>query len=115
MGSSNGFKNDEEQKKNLDVIHSSSDTLLLLINDILDLSKIEAGRLELESAPYQLKAVLSHLKSQVELLINNRRVDFNIQVDESVPEVLQGDRLRLGQILLNLCNNAAKFTHHGTW
>ncbi len=104
----------EEQSKNLEVIHSSSDTLLMLINDILDLSKIESGKLELVNKPYQLNAVLTHLRSQIELLINNRPVEFHIHVADDVPEMLSGDRLRLGQILLNLCNNAAKFTHHGS-
>ena len=103
----------DEQKKNLDVIHSSSDTLLMLINDILDLSKIEAEKLELENSAYELQSVLSHLESQINLLINNRKVKFAINASDEVPALLKGDRLRLGQILLNLCNNAAKFTHEG--
>ena len=103
----------EEQKKNLEVIHSSSDTLLMLINDILDLSKIEAGKLELENSIYELSLVLSHLESQINLLINNRKVKFTINATDQVPALVKGDRLRLGQILLNLCNNAAKFTHEG--
>ena len=104
----------DEQRNNLDVIRSSSDSLLLLINDILDLSKIEAGKLSLENAIYSLEDVLEHLQSQITLLINNRNVSFEVNVSDEVPGFLNGDRLRLGQILLNLCNNAAKFTQQGS-
>jgi len=102
-----------KQRKNINVILSSSDALLLLINDILDLSKIEAGKLTLEQRDYKLQTVLQQINSQITLLMNNRNVSFHVQVDENVPTFLSGDKLRLGQILLNLCNNAAKFTSKG--
>ena len=102
-----------EQKKNLQVIHASTDTLLMLVNDILDISKIESGKIDLESRIFELKTVLDHLEAQINLLINKHRVSFTINVDENVPDLLKGDSLRLGQILLNICNNAAKFTLQG--
>ncbi|MEL0036715.1 MAG: response regulator, partial [Gammaproteobacteria bacterium] len=103
-----------EQKKNLQVIHASTDTLLMLVNDILDISKIESGKIDLESRIFELKTVLDHLEAQINLLINKHRVSFTISVDENVPDLLKGDSLRLGQILLNICNNAAKFTLQGS-
>jgi signal transduction histidine kinase len=78
-------KLDDEQLQNLEVIQSSSDTLLMLINDILDLSKIEAGKLTLENAKYDLNEVLEQLRTQIILLINNRNVSFNIDVADDVP------------------------------
>jgi len=103
----------KKQRKKINIILSSSDSLLLLINDILDLSKIEAGKLTLEQRDYKLQTVLQQINAQITLLMNNRNVEFRIQVDEDVPTYLNGDRLRLGQILLNLCNNAIKFTNKG--
>ncbi len=103
-----------EQKKNLQVIHASTDTLLMLVNDILDISKVESGKIELESRIFELQSVLDHLEAQINLLINKHRVSFTISVDENVPDLLNGDSLRLGQILLNICNNAAKFTLQGS-
>lgn len=104
----------KEQKHNLEIIESSSDTLLMLVNDILDISKIESGKIELESRVYELTSVLDHLEKQINLLINKHNVRFIVSLDKNVPDLIQGDSLRLGQILLNLCNNAAKFTHEGT-
>ena len=103
----------DEQRNNLEIINSSSETLLMLINDILDLSKIESGKLEIDAIAYDLNASLEHLASQINLLINHEKVSFTIDVAENVPSHLIGDPLRLGQILLNLCNNAAKFTDDG--
>ncbi|TDU28212.1 PAS domain S-box-containing protein [Panacagrimonas perspica] len=94
-------------------IESSAKTLLDLINDVLDLSKVEAGKLELERAPFALSQVLDNIESVVGLRAQEKGLVFQIELDPAVPKALVGDALRLGQILLNLGGNAVKFTHEG--
>jgi len=87
--------------------------LLGVINDILDFSKIEAGRMTLESAPFDLDELLEHLSSLTALKTDARRVELVFSVQRGVPARLLGDPLRLGQVLINLTNNAVKFTDGG--
>ena len=91
----------------------SSDTLLGLINDILDFSKIEAGKLDIEKVDFQLENVLDNITNLVGLRASERGLELLIQVDRNVPTNLVGDPLRLGQILINLSNNAITFTEKG--
>jgi len=88
-------------------------SLLSIINDILDFSKIEAGKLEIEQIEFRLDSVLEHLTDAVGFQAEQKGIEFLIRYDVSIPPILVGDPLRLGQILLNLCGNAVKFTEQG--
>ncbi|MBB5016834.1 PAS domain S-box-containing protein [Chitinivorax tropicus] len=94
-------------------VSASATTLLELIDSILDFSKIEAGRLELESVDFNLQQVLDRVASIATVQAEAKGLSLVIAVDPSVPMALKGDPLRLGQILLNLVNNAIKFTLRG--
>lgn len=96
-------------------IDNASQHLLAVINDILDISKIEANRLNLEQANFQLRAVLENLRSIIGHRVAEKRLQLHLEYDSALAEIpLRGDSLRLGQILLNLTGNAIKFTDHGT-
>lgn len=92
---------------------SAAHSLLGIINDILDFSKIEAGKLEFEAAEFALDNVLEQLTDSIGLQAEQKGVEFLIRYDVNIPSILQGDPLRLKQILLNLCGNAIKFTERG--
>ncbi len=94
-------------------IESSARALIVLIDDILDFSKVEAGKLRLEHTPFALSQVLDNLESVVGLRAQEKGLGFRIAVDADVPTVLVGDPLRLGQVLMNLGGNAVKFTRQG--
>ncbi|NVM77414.1 CheY-like chemotaxis protein [Duganella sp. SG902] len=94
-------------------IHRAALTLLGIINDILDFSKIEAGRLEVESIPFSLQDVLDNVNSVTAQRAADKRLTYVIGVAPDVPRHLVGDPLRLGQVLINLVNNAVKFTLEG--
>ncbi len=102
-----------EQHEYVTTIHTSSELLLTLISDVLDFSKIEAGRLELEKHPFDVRSCV-HTACN---LLNHHAVDkglfIRIEVVESVPAMVQGDALRVQQILINLLSNAVKFTERG--
>ena len=88
-------------------------SLLGIINDILDFSKIEAGKLEIEQVEFGLDAVLEQLTDAIGYQAEHKGIEFLIRYDPAIPPRLIGDPLRLGQILLNLCGNAVKFTEQG--
>lgn len=88
-------------------------SLLGIINDILDISKIEAGKLELEHIEFTLDTVLEQLSDTIGHQAESKGIEFLIRYDPNIPTHLLGDPLRLGQVLLNLCSNAVKFTEHG--
>ncbi|MCB1957247.1 MAG: PAS domain S-box protein [Rhodocyclaceae bacterium] len=94
-------------------INTSAQALLGLINDILDLSKIEAGKLELESIPFRLDEVLDHVSTLLNLRAQAKGVELVIGALPGVPDTLIGDPVRLGQVLVNLVSNAVKFTEQG--
>ncbi|WP_295432301.1 PAS domain-containing protein, partial [uncultured Thiodictyon sp.] len=102
-----------KQQDYLHKIQSSGQALLGLINDILDLSKIEADRLELEQIPFSLDEVLDRIATMTSLKAEEKGLKFGFHLDPATPRRLLGDPLRLGQILLNLVNNAVKFTAQG--
>jgi PAS domain S-box-containing protein len=102
-----------KQRDYLDKIQSSAHSLLGIIDDILDFSKIEAGKLTLEAVPFNLDDVLNNVANFMTVKLQDRDVEVNFFVDRGVPLKLVGDPLRLGQILLNLTNNAIKFTTQG--
>ena len=94
-------------------IHNSAQSLLGIINDILDLSKIEAGKLTIENTEFDLLEVLDNLASLVSVKAEEKGLEFLISAAPSLPYFLIGDPLRLGQVLLNLAGNAVKFTAQG--
>lgn len=94
-------------------IHRAALTLLGIINDILDFSKIEAGRLEVEAIPFALDDVLANVNSVTAQRAADKQLSYVVEVAPGVPRYLVGDPLRLGQVLINLVNNAVKFTLEG--
>jgi PAS domain S-box-containing protein len=102
-----------DQAESAAVIHESGSHLLTLINDILDLSKIEAGRLEIMPEDFALDDVLAYLRRVFAPLAEKKSIAFAIEVDASSPETIHGDRQRITQVLTNLLSNAVKFTEAG--
>lgn len=101
---------DRKQRNYIVKVHRSAESLLGIINDILDFSKIEAGKLDLEIIEFQLDEVMSTLAEIIGSKIEEKELELHYRVAPDVPQVLLGDPLRLGQILVNLGNNAVKFT-----
>ncbi len=96
------------------ILEESSRSLMELVNDILDMSKIEAGRLECETVPFNLRQLLGSLETDYCHLTRQKPLLFRMVISDAVPEWVQGDPVRMRQILANLLSNAAKFTEHGT-
>ncbi len=92
---------------------SAAQALLGIINDILDFSKIEAGKLDIEKTDFRLEDVLDNLSTIVSQKAQDKNLEFLIAAQHDIPPNLIGDPLRLGQILINLVNNAVKFTERG--
>ncbi|MDR1979648.1 MAG: response regulator [Synergistaceae bacterium] len=103
----------EKQHNYLTKIHGAATSLLSIINDILDFSKIEAGKLTLEKASFRLSEMLKSLWNLIAFNAEAKNILFSLDIDKSTWEYLIGDSLRLSQILINLCNNAIKFTERG--
>jgi len=108
-----GTKLNLEQKEYSQTVQSSADYLLSIINDILDFSKIEAGKLEFEILDFNLRNIIEETASTMTLKAQEKGLQFEKLIDEEVPYLLKGDPGRLRQILLNLTNNAIKFTSKG--
>ncbi len=104
---------DKNQAEYVHTIKSSGDSLLTIINDILDFSKIEADKLELEALDFNLHKVLEEVVGMLSLTAQEKGLEFNCLVPTSVPSNLRGDPGRLKQVILNLVNNAVKFTDEG--
>ncbi len=94
-------------------IDSAARLLLGLLNDILDFSKIEAGKLQLENLPFRLDELMNNIMGMISIRALEKRIGLYYKADDNVPNALIGDSLRLGQVLLNLANNAVKFTREG--
>lgn len=104
---------DEESKGYVKTIQNSGDNLLAIINDILDLSKIEAGMMQIESAPFNIRELLHSVEVMFRAKAAEKGIQVFMDVDDSVPHTLGGDATRLTQILINLVSNALKFTKKG--
>jgi PAS domain S-box-containing protein len=102
-----------EQLRQLDTIHASGQHLLDLINDILDLSKVESGKIELEHTAFAAHAVIGDVIDILQVKAHEKRIALAMQLDGLLPEQIQGDAGRLRQILTNLIGNAIKFTAQG--
>ncbi len=104
---------DKKHKKYLDAISTSGKSLLTLINDILDLSKIEAGKIEIQYEPINPRIILDEIEEIFKLKMDNKQLQFILNIDENVPFTLLLDETRLRQVLLNIVGNAVKFTEKG--
>ncbi len=97
----------------LSKIRQSGEHLLGIINDILDFSKIESGKLEIESSTFELESVIENLVTLMSEKVEAKNLELLCSISPEVPKTLIGDSLRIGQVLINLTNNAIKFTHQG--
>jgi len=116
MGISHILKKNEhtgEQEKYLDAIWQSSENLLVILNDILDLSRLESGKIEIEKIPFQPVSELMKLRELLKYKAEEKGIDLLCDLHPDIPKVLLGDPVRLNQILLNLTGNAIKFTEKG--
>ncbi len=102
-----------EQQDYVETIRMSGEALLALINDILDLSKIDAGRLELEHAPFNLRTCIEAVLELLAPKAAEKRIELAYWIDPSIPQMVVGDLARLRQVLVNLVGNAVKFTEQG--
>ncbi len=105
-------EDDLEKIKILEIINKAGESLLNLINDILDFTKVEAGKIELLYEPFSPHELFEHIKNIFSFDIN-KNIDFTVEADESMPELLTGDEFRIKQIAMNLLSNSFKFTKSG--
>jgi signal transduction histidine kinase len=104
----------DEQRDYLDTARASADVLLALLNDILDLSKVEAGRLEFDCAPFSIEQCVSDTVATFAVAAHKKGLKMMQFADPRVPEIVMGDALRVQQVLANLVGNAVKFTERGS-
>jgi len=102
-----------QQRDTADTLYSSGKHLLRLINELLDVSRIEAGQLEIENQDFELRSLVGLVALSQQVVAEDKNLQFNCAVDDAVPAWVKGDPLRLQQILLNLTSNAIKFTEQG--
>lgn len=104
---------DVKQKEYLHSIKSSGNALIAIVNDILDISKIEAGKMELIDATYDIYAIFNDLQKIIENRIGEKPIELQYDIDKELPRYLYGDGLRIRQVIINLLSNAVKFTEEG--
>jgi signal transduction histidine kinase/response regulator of citrate/malate metabolism len=102
-----------DQKQFVDLIQHSGENLLAVVNDILDISKIEAGMMRITKQPFNLKEVCNVVRMMFEHKVANKKLSLKFEYDNNLPDTIIGDDERLSQILINLLNNAIKFTEKG--
>ena len=103
----------EDQKRKIDIIHSSGTHLLTLIDDILEMSKIEAGRTTLVVEPFDLHALLNDVCLMFRELTEEKGLELTLDQDPHLPRALSGDAVKVRQVVINLLSNAVKFTRRG--
>jgi two-component system, sensor histidine kinase len=108
-----GTRLTSEQKEYARTVEDSSLTLLTLINEILDLSKIESGKLQIEEIHFEMRSLVASIKSLIEVIAKAKGIPLKLNIDNSLPDMYLGDPLRLRQVILNLLNNAVKFSSSG--
>ena len=101
------------QREMLNIVHNLANSLLTIIDDILDISKIEANRMVIEAIPFSMRGTVFNALKTLAVRANDRHLNLAYQVDHSVPDFVVGDPFRLRQVILNLVGNAIKFTEHG--
>lgn len=104
----------EDQLQRLNLLKFSGENLLTIINDVLDFSKAEAGKIALESVPFNLYEVASNVTKVLSLKAEEKNVSLTLRLDQDLPRYFAGDSVRIGQVLNNLVNNAIKFTEAGS-
>lgn len=104
----------EEQAGHVNTIEESGNTIMGLLNDILDFEKIETGQMTLEIIDFDLHRLMQSIYSLAKGYASDKNLDVHLNIDESIPQILKGDPTRLRQVLLNLINNAIKFTQNGS-
>ena len=104
---------DEKQHYNIEVIYNSGQHLLNLINDILDLSKIEAGKMKLDNKLFNLPELLKNVREIIQIHAEQKKIEFKMEATSNLPANVLGDEIRIHQVLLNLLSNAIKFTDKG--
>jgi len=109
-----GESNQKEIKGYAKEIDNAGNTLLSIINDILDLSKVESGKMEIIPVEYKLSVLIRNAVNMIALKAKNKNLELVVEVDNSLPNQLFGDDVRIKQILINLLNNAVKYTEKGT-
>lgn len=102
------------QLENLNILKFSGENLLVLVNDVLDINKIESGKLLLEQSDFNLKALLGSIRSALIYSIEEKGLESKIHYDTDLPEIMTGDSMRIAQVLNNLLSNAIKFTKQGS-
>jgi PAS domain S-box-containing protein len=102
-----------KQFEYLEAIKTSGDSLIVLINDILDLAKVDSGKMTFEKTPFKMALSLSAMLHVFDTKIKEKNLELDVSYDKNIPEVLSGDPVRLHQIILNLISNAVKFTSKG--
>ncbi len=102
------------QEKYLNAIQQSADNLLVIINDILDVSKIEAGKIQIESIPFSLAQLTDGIQELMRFKMHEKLLAFNVKIENGIPDILIGDPTRINQVLINLIGNAVKFTEYGS-
>ena len=105
---------DQEQRDNLEVAKDASVNLLSLLNDILDLSRVEAGKISLEDIEFHLHNVAHSVTKGMSVLAKKKNLETILKVHDDVPKIVEGDPVRIRQVIVNLINNAIKFTHKGS-
>jgi len=103
----------QEQQKYLSTIRTSSENLMIIINDILDYSKLDSKKMQLEKEPFSLQKCVDEVMDLLKPSAQEKGIELISYIEESVPQHLVGDMVRLKQVLINLVNNAIKFTHQG--
>ncbi|MDO9138047.1 MAG: ATP-binding protein, partial [Lutibacter sp.] len=103
----------EKQKEYMNAIKTSGDSLIVLINDILDLAKVDSGKIFFEQTPFKMKESITSILQLFEIKTQENNTELILEYDQKIPDVLLGDPMRLRQIVLNLMSNAVKFTSGG--
>ncbi|MGM9540590.1 ATP-binding protein [Anaerovibrio sp.] len=105
---------DSFARENAIMIKNASASLLTIINDILDFSKIEAGKMDLINMPFQMSSIIIDVSTMINVRLKGKKVSLVLEVDENIPYTMIGDEIRIKQVMVNLLNNAVKFTEEGT-
>lgn len=105
---------DSFARENAIMIKNASASLLTIINDILDFSKIEAGKMDLINMPFQMSSIIVDVSTMINIRLKGKKVSLVLEVDENIPYTMIGDEIRIKQVMVNLLNNAVKFTEEGT-
>ncbi len=103
-----------KQQEHLNIINTSANNLMTIINDILDFSKIEAGQIEMENINFDIRFQIEEIIKLLTLKTKEKKLNLFTKIDKNIPKILNGDTVRLKQIIINLTNNAIKFTEKGS-